>query len=364
MKVKLGLYAISFGFGPVSKAVAIARAVIKQIDVEWYLIGSGISLEFMKREGIKANIIDISNYLETELFLKDLKNKIDGAIVVMDNDWANKLAPHIPVFFADSLGFIWNKEDFKSFSNMGKIKKYYVQNLFGAYDNLLKIGFKNIKAISPIIDVIYPESSNFARRNVIHLGGLMNPLNPNTTKIYLNGIIQIIIKLKINAPLFLMSDAAKMAFPSLLKGCDIQSLTHKEAIAAVKYANSVWSSPGLTIMLEMAHMRVKTIPLPPQNYSQVLNIRNMVREFKIDLPEIWHFLDQEYSEITMGMPEEIGVQKITELNSKKLTDNDFQNAFSQLARHPCTLNATLPEKLISQQNGANEIAQDIKEFFC
>ncbi len=372
MTIKLGLYAIPFGFGPVSKAFAIAQAINEIMDVEWHFWGRGISLEFMRRQGMKVHILDISGDNENKPFFRELIRRIDGAIVIMDNEWADRLVPYVPVFFVDSLGFMWSKDDFATFPNIENVKRYYIQDLFGAYENLLKIGVKNIKSVAAIINIKSQDDSNYTKsqddsnyigRNIVHLGGLLNPINLNTTKIYLEGITQIIKNMNIESPLFLMSESAKNSFPQILSEFDSRSLSHGKAISAIRNAKFVWTSPGLTTMLELGKMRVKTAPLPPQNYSQALNVRNMVREFGNELHEVWFFLDREYSEIVPGMPEDIGVVKITDLNTSKLTDSGFQDAFKQVAKQANYAGTTLPEQWIFLENGANIIAQDIKTFF-
>lgn len=39
VSLKIGLYAVPFGYGPVSKAKSIASSVEKLLDVEWYWQG-------------------------------------------------------------------------------------------------------------------------------------------------------------------------------------------------------------------------------------------------------------------------------------------------------------------------------------
>ena len=38
MQIKLGLFAISFGFGPISKALSVAKAIDKCLNVEWHFL--------------------------------------------------------------------------------------------------------------------------------------------------------------------------------------------------------------------------------------------------------------------------------------------------------------------------------------
>lgn len=365
MPITLGLYAIPFGFGPVSKAVAIARAITDRMDVEWVPFGSGISLEFMQREGLGTRVIEAPPSPENPEAVAAIAEGLDGAVVLMDNGWANALASRLPVFFADSLGFMWSKADFAAYPDMNKVKSYYVQDVFGAFEHMKRnTGLEMLKPVSPIINTAYETQSGLQSRSVLHLGGLLNPINPDTTKVYLQGLRTIIDCMELEQPLLLMSAGARTAFPALLDGIDAQSLPHMTALGAIATSAFTWSSPGLTTLLEMAHLGVSTAPLPPQNYSQALNIHNMVRVYGEVLHDVWHFLGREYADIYAGMPEEEGVKMITELNKAKLADKNFRESFIQLAGAAARRKTVLPAALRSENSGAAAIAEDVKRHFA
>ncbi len=363
MKTRLGLYAIPFGFGPVSKAVAIAKAISKEMDVHWVLLGQGISLEFMKREGMDAEIVQMPSSINQESVLTSVRDKIDGAVVLMDNEWAAKLAPHIPVFFADSLGFMWSKNDFEQFPGMQKIQKYYVQDLFGAYSHMSSLGLGKLAPVPPIIDTEVDAEFNDPGRVIVHMGGLLNPMNPKTTEVYLKGAEKILKRLQLEDPLLLMSEAARFAFPGTVSGMDAQSLSHPKAMSVISTAAHVFSSPGLTTLLEMAKFSVACSPMPPQNYSQVLNIHNMVSTYGKDLHDVWHMLDKAYEKVYAGMPEEEGVRAVTELNAERLTNERFLGAFAELSADAKKKAGKLPQGLVAKRSGAQIIAEDVRNHF-
>lgn len=363
MTVTLGLYAIPFGFGPVSKAITIARSLSKIMDIEWYMMGSGISLEYMKREGLTQTIIETSPTPE-DAVVDEIRRKLDGAIVLMDNGMASRLAPHIPVFFADSLGFMWNKDDFSQFPGMTHIKKYYVQNLFGAYEHMLATEQVNLAPVPPIVDIrASARKAVPCGKDVLHLGGLLNPMNRDTTKIYLGGIRNIVSEMNLESPILLMSRLARDAFPDITDGLDCRDMAHANALGVIAASAFTWSSPGLTTLLEMAELETATCPLPPQNYSQALNIRNLVRTYGDCLDETWHFLDHEYRSIVPGMPEEDGVRTITALNATKLSEPGFISTFSKLSLASRRNKTRLPSALKFDRNGSDIIAHDIKAYF-
>lgn len=362
MSLKLAIYAIPFGFGPVSKAVSIIRAIDTLMEVEWYLVGTGISYEFLERENIKAQLIDTAGFQDQSIIINRVAKMVDGAVVLMDNDWANGLANQIPVFFADSLGFMWRKSDFASYPNMANMKAYYVQDVFGAVAQMMQTGMRNIRPVSPILDLNQGDKV-YGGRAIFHLGGLLNPFNPETTRSYLMGFKEILRGINQQDPLVLMSEAARQKFPDLLGDVETVSLPHGKALSAMANSKFMWSSPGLTTLLEASALQIPLAPLPPQNYSQALNTRNMNRFYGSNLHEIWNFLDEEYHEIIPDMDERDGVAKITELNGKKLCEPRFVERFSQLALDAMKTRACVPHDLSKAGNGADIIAKDVKDFF-
>ena len=360
---KIVLNAIPFGFGPVSKAVAIAKSVSNIMDVEWQLLGTGISLEFMKREGLNARVLVTDDSEPAYITASKISKDADGALILMDNEWANALAPQMPVFFADSLGFMWNESDFISFPNMDQMERYYVQDIFGAYDKMKATGLPNLSPVPAIIDTASEDKEGAMRREIVHLGGLFNPMNPSTTQVYIKGMQRIFNDMGLEQPLGLMSQTAIDAFPELSNSFETASLPHAQSLGAMKSSSFTWSSPGLTTILEMADSGTRTAPLPPQNYSQALNIGNMVRYHGAELHEVWHFLAGEYQEIVPDMPEELGVEKITALNASKLESESFRKAYVGHALDARNSASTVPESMRSKGNGARAIARDIQSFY-
>ncbi|MBX6769614.1 MAG: hypothetical protein IRY90_21105, partial [Actinomadura rubrobrunea] len=52
----IGLYALPFGFGPASKAVAVVQAVNERASrpVRWTFVSSGIGIELLRRSGLQG----------------------------------------------------------------------------------------------------------------------------------------------------------------------------------------------------------------------------------------------------------------------------------------------------------------------
>jgi hypothetical protein len=357
------LTAVPFGFGPVSKAVAIARYINEEMDnIKWVLAGYDSSLEFMRREFPNAQTVTLRPEDNWEDVVDALPQKIDGAIVVMDAPRANQLAERMPVFFADSLGFMQRKG---SVCPNGKVTRHYVQNIFNAF-NIVRQDMKsdNLVSVAPIIDTSQIVDTPQRGHTVIQLGGLLNPFNRKTTDVYIAGIKKIISKLSLKHPLILTSKHAQTTCPDLSEAFVTVAAKHKEGLGYMRGSEFTFTAPGLTAMLEIAHLQIPSAPMPPQNYSQVLNLKGVVDHHGQEgLHPIWDFLAFEYASIKSGMTTLEGVSQVTELNSEKLQGSRFISEFAKLAKDAQTKKAALPRSLQFTENGAKMIANDINTFY-
>jgi len=88
---RIAVCAQSFGFGPVSKACAIAKALIEGCQgLELVCIADSISKEFMKREGVwqESRDVTIGDDTVSNLNRQDFEG-LDGAVVVLDPKMAS-----------------------------------------------------------------------------------------------------------------------------------------------------------------------------------------------------------------------------------------------------------------------------------
>lgn len=321
MKYRLAICAIPFGFGPASKAAMIVRGLNELEDIEWVDLSKGIAAEYLMREKVAtSDYSPLANYSD-----------LDGAVVVMDNDWAQELVGKVPVFFVDSLGYMWSDQDFDNYPKLRQVEAYFTQDLFGAYENMCKTGVANVVKTPPIV-----ERGDFevirGGFDVVHLGGLLNPINPETSEVYLKGILEILGDCELTDPVFLVSEIALNRFSEQTAPHNFQSVGHNKALELFSSANTVISSTGLTTILEASRLGKEYLPLPPQNYSQVLNMQNVFDSFSHELHPIWAFLYREYKQISPSLPEEEGVRLITELNKEKLSNREFQADYIELLK--------------------------------
>lgn len=357
--MKLGVAAQSFGFGPASKAAIIVRELIRYSNIiEPIILANGIAHEFFKREKLNSipQICPSTNSKE----LTELCNHLSASVVALDPNWVNFLNDKCPVFFIDSLGFIWGEDFFDKNPSLLKVEKYFVQDIFGAYERLKKIGVPNLV---PVGGIIKPKIENLSKEKnqpsmVIHLGGLLNTVTDSSPKIYISFISNILRKIESKISIILASKTASNALEWKF-GIIPNALTHAQTLKRFQAATCVLTSPGLTALLELAAIQVPVIPLPPQNMSQAIIIANISR-FWLTAPKIWKLLSAEYGDLT-GFPEEEGIFRVNEINKKLLKSTSFLSAYQQALCENLAEPSLIPINIVQDFNGVKVCSKHILE---
>jgi hypothetical protein len=359
------VYALPFGYGPASNAVSIVEALHarQSLDIEWTFISSGIGLELLARSSIPATLVDTGNVDVAESLAARLAGRLDGLIVLMHRALANRLAPDIPVFFVTALGYMCQPDAFAGYPGLRRLRRYYVQDIFGAFERVRATGLPAVMPVAPIVDVREAAYDMAGASAVFHLGGIMNPFPASAVSPYPAGIAVLIRSLAGANALVLTSTGARRRFAEAMTGLRLESLSHERAISAYRQAEAIYTSPGLTCLLEAARLRRPVIPLPPENYSQVINMRQLIAQFGPSLAEAWHFLARAYADVGTDIAERLGVEQVAEVNRRLLPAARFQRDYLEVASSATRAQSLLPAMLAARPSGAEEIAADIEQHY-
>lgn len=356
---KIGVAAQSFGFGPASKASMIMTDLTRHnASIEPVVLADGIAHEFLTREelGLQPSMHPSSRKNCGKL--RELCSDLSASIVALDPDWVNFLNERCPVFFVDSLGFMWGKDFFDNNPALSKVEKYFVQDVFGAYERLRRMGIPNLISVGAIIEpeIDYLTIPQNKSAMVVHLGGLLNTVTDRSPKTYLSLINNILAEVRPQIGLILMSATARNTLEWTF---DIKptTLTHAQTLKEFRAATSVLTSPGLTTLLELTAMRVPTIPLPPQNMSQAVIISNVCRSWT-QAPTIWRLLSEEFGDLT-GFPEQEGVKRVSEINSRLLKSTTFCSAYGQALHETLSNPVPIPTNIASDFNRVKTCSRHI-----
>lgn len=358
--LRVGVYALPFGYGPASKATIIAERLdaLYPGRITWTFVSSGLGLELLSRSSVPARHVDAGDVHISEDVALFLGRELDAVVVVMHRPLTNRLAPQLPVFCVDSLSYMWKDDSFADFPGIRSVVRYYVQDLFGSFAQMQRTGVPNVVAVPPIIDVDATGNESNPVDTVFSLGGLLNPFGEDQ-ETYVRGVARVITAISGPRPIVLTSGGALDRFAAVLGDLDARSLDHQHTVALFRSAQCVCTTPGLTTILELAALRTPMSPLPPENFSQLLNLRQLVSRYGDQLGQGWHVVAKAYGAIPNGLPERDGVTAVNALNSELLGSARSPHRLGKLLAAAAGEAQPLPTALVSPISGADVIATDI-----
>lgn len=357
--MRIVLCAQSFGFGPVSKAATIARALRRhRPGVELVFCADRIAREFLVGEGLWRPGRDIATDRLAAEAVAALAGPADAVISVLDPDLATAFAATMPVYFVDSLGFMWDSAFLERFGAVRDARRYFVQDAFGAAGRLAALGVRHPVAVGAIVDIRAVAAPVLAEL-VVNLGGLLNIYDPAPIRVYVDKVMSLVETLAGGrATMVLTSREAVATFERLARSpVPVRSLAHDQALAAFRQAGMVLTSPGLTTLLELANGTIAFHPLPPQNFSQALILGHGAALLAGRAP-VWDFLAAHYR-LDPDMDEALGVRLVQDRNAALLGDSGFVADYLGLLRQCAP--ARLPETVVAGGDGAAAIAAMVLE---
>lgn len=300
----IAIVAEAFGYGPGSKA----HAIIQRLDAANCLcIGSGTSSEYLEAHGYRCLLYEeppAPDRLRAELD----DHAVTCAVVVLDVLWAERLLDAgAQVFYVDSLGFMWGPDHVRDHPSLGTRVTYICQDVLGAYDSLKAHGISHLQRVGAIVDLV-ADSALCPYDYVVNLGGMFTGANDKAAVHYLawvGSLVTDLARVRGGRWVILSSKRGvaylKESYPSL----DCECLRHSSALAAMRSALTVLTSPGLTTLLELSALSAPVQPLPPQNYSQCCIVQDCLKHGYVD-GGLWSLLASEF-DLERGLPETQGI---------------------------------------------------------
>lgn len=274
----------NFGYGPVSKLSAILKKLLQNDSNQITFIGSGQSLNFIKRT-IKSKSL---NFIEVDI--QKLK-KEDLIILVKDYDLVfsvlgfelhnliiKDLDKKYKYVFVDSLNWMWT-ENLESIENCDF---YFVQK-YG--DRVATI---NLPSNGQLINEIFDGESITEDREIIenrilfNFAGIILPSGEEKFgDKYIQSYLEIIKKINFNNKYKIIIAVNETQYKSLSKenisNVKFSVLNHNEFLSYASTSQYVFSTPGLTFRIESIALGINVFYLLPTNYSQALLVEDYVR---------------------------------------------------------------------------------------
>jgi hypothetical protein len=168
----------AFGFGPSSKLCSIAH----ELRARW-------EVDFFTNEHLTAARFPEFKALAPKHTSTAQLSEFDAALVCLSPTAAQLcLGQGLPVYYVDSLGFMWSKAFFATeFPESHRCRAYFCQDIFGAADTIFANAPQTkVKKVGAIVPRFSIQTNSMPRLPlVMQLGGLINPFNECAAREYL-----------------------------------------------------------------------------------------------------------------------------------------------------------------------------------
>lgn len=309
------------------------------ISIANHLKSSGINLELLASETSKElgeksklfKIIDCNSEKNKELQEKASQFKKADVFVTIMNPTSAEFAQKqgTPVVYIDSLYWMWKEIP----ENLYYVEKYFIQNFDGVQENIKRIGKpENAQIVGPIIDDSIEVNENKEDFLVVNFGGMESSLiqigkNSNYPFIIGKLVQEIISERKENA-FFCGYNKIIKKIHRKNQNIVFGGKEHKEFLETINKSRLLLTTPGLTTSFEAFYYKTPVAFLPPENYSQCLNLRtfreNQIAEFSIHWDDFY-----KNTQIGVNEDEKIGVDKVLNCIKDFENDTNLQREFKE-----------------------------------
>ncbi len=317
---RVAVVATPFGFGPSSKAFSIGRVLTARYDLEVRYFGSACARDFFAAQGAPVSDLPSS--------LADTLSEYDAVVNVLAPELIPSREVAARTHYVDSLGFMWQQADLPLNSRLRQVRAYYAQDVFGSVENLTQLGFPDVIPVPGITgSAEFPAPHNGASPSaIVNLGGLINPAGARSAQAYLPLVRGLINGL--GAGPYKLTVAMNLAAGDLAVDVPVRQLSVAGFRAAMQAIDVVYSSPGMTTLVESSQAGRTFVPLPPQNWSQVVIAEHMLARSSLD---IWRFLTEPYLGIDKADDEMRKAAAVREVNLALGRSAQFAGDYVELA---------------------------------
>ena len=318
----------NFGFGPVSKLNTIIntiKAYDKNIEMDFF--GNGISLEFLRGNGMVSKYYEVDSDKEFEEISKNI-NSYDLIINVMNIDILSHLkSKNTKLYFVDSLSMLWNEK----FEGAEAIDCYFIQKFFESEDNIKKMNIP-YKVIGPIISVPKKKNYEVEKKNelLINFSGLYNPYSKedffyNFAKIT-SSIIMELFGDKYDQIIFCCNKklSNRLSDECNYKNARFDFYNHDDFLKLCLSVKDIFSLSGITFYLESSFMNLNVKYLLPSNYYQYI-LNNKYRKNDLAITITLEDINKDY-EIDMDVSEGKGVELVEKYITETLLNHKEEYA--------------------------------------
>lgn len=319
-----------FGFGPISSSIAIARQLGKlSLSTKCLFIGCGTSYQLAERSGVFDTIYYTEELSPDFLLSFNSGVTIENCLVV-----ANTYPKGVTVakqanfrcVFIDTLFWMWSALPIA----LADVEKYYIEDFCCTEIDVGRFGYSpKFKVVPPLIDLGVEPIEHEDSFLLVSLGGIDS--NLYDFPVFYEKLIEYISK----DPKLKHIDVLICGGGKRFQANDFRSYEHErlriaclspyEYISHLKSAEWVIASAGLHSFYENYFLHKNVMFLPPQSYSQYLQLKYIAANF----PKVQctNFEQLGMSHILReNMPDEERICEVKRTN-KQLVEKDVFDRF-------------------------------------
>jgi hypothetical protein len=274
-----------FGFGPVSSSIAIARDV-KQLDPEQrcILLGSGTSYQLAAQSGVFDQVCFTEDLSPATLAAHNITIDNSRCVAVANTypdgvDFAKSLG--IPCFFVDTLFWMWKELPI----NPSDVEMYFIEHFHCAPSPVSQVDQSDkFRIVRPLINLDAPARPVPHPFLLVSLGGIDTSLYD--FPVFYQKLIEHVstdsafqdytVLVCGGGKRFRDNEFAQYEHRRLSIGC----LAPHDYISYLRSADIVLASAGLHSFYENYFLGKNVMFLPPQSYSQYLQLKFIMQDFR------------------------------------------------------------------------------------
>lgn len=318
----------AFGFGPISKAVAIAAEIKRRRPgIAIHCFGAGLDYEFARTSPAFDRVyrVDVDRHEDLASLVEHLE-AYQAVFSVLNLDilplWAGR---RTPLYLVDSLAWMWPTPP----PGIEYATRYFVQDFLVPPSRLQEWSSRlPIEVVAPIeatADYLTPQRDVPGDRVLVNLSGCANPfVDPELYDEYADLIVGQVLESAGEGGVTVCCNqrlAARLRGRlGTRTGIRIDHLPHREFVERLSTAGVVLTSPGITTTLEALALRKIPCFILPQNYSQALISEQYVHELGPGRCMAFSEFGDEF-DVPPGLSETDGLERVTSVLRAILRDH-------------------------------------------
>jgi hypothetical protein len=322
-----------FCYGPVATTLNVIKALIRE-DYHILAITEGPTGDLIRRSGLPVETVSLATAQPLSRPLQDLLETVDLVVSNTDLGFAaacRERGQRVAVI--DTLFWMWDQIP----PSLLDIDLYIVQCFTGIEPQLKRLGKpRNYFCVGPLVDSQEPPLTPAQRKNRIHvsLGGCDCAMVSPAEDPY---------------PPFILEVLAEACAEALPRECDVviscgeriasqlnpqyprflvRTLSNREYLETLRSARGILLSPGLTGTMEAFAAQTPVFFLPPQNYSQVLQLETFRQARVAPCGYTWADTYGDFN-LPAFLPEEKAVRAVRAVINHAASDADVRGALKQ-----------------------------------